>query len=92
MDEIKWMELLDKFRSVQERARRQTLQYSNKVPGPNTNGNGIGSISATFTPPRVPTPSGGTAGNAPGAGGSKGRGGLGIGRLAGGRKAVGRGK
>jgi len=90
------MELLDKFRAVQERARRQTMQqYSNKPSGPGNNGNGVGTMSATFTPPRVPTPSGGTGGNAPGApgGNSKPRSGLtGIGRLAGGRKAAPRGK
>lgn len=87
------MELLDKFRTVQERARRQTMQqYSNKPSVPGTNGNGVGAMSATFTPPRVPTPSGGTGGNAP-SGNSKPRGGLtGIGRLAGGRKAAPRGK
>ncbi|RPB25734.1 ARM repeat-containing protein [Terfezia boudieri ATCC MYA-4762] len=92
-EDIKWMELLDKFRAVQERARRQTLQqYSNKPSAPGINSNGVGTTSATFTPPRVPTPSGGTGGNAP-SGSSKPRGGLtGIGRLAGGRKAASRGK
>ena len=35
-DEIKWIELLDKFKSVQERARRQQMQYNTtngKTPG-----------------------------------------------------------
>ena len=67
-------------------------QYSNKSSVPGNNGSGVGAMSATFTPPRVPTPSSGTGGNAPG-GNSKPRGGLtGIGRLAGGRKAASRGK
>ncbi|KAF8424074.1 vacuolar protein 14 C-terminal Fig4p binding-domain-containing protein [Tirmania nivea] len=92
-EDIKWMELLDKFKAVQERARRQTMQqYSNKPSAPGSNGNNVGTMSATFTPPRIPTPSGGTGGNAP-SGNSKPRGGLtGIGRLAGGRKAASRGK
>ena len=66
------------------------MQYSTKDSGPGNGGGGGGTISATYTPPRVPTPSGqNTGGNAPGSGGAaKTRGG--IGRLATGRK--GRGK
>lgn len=82
------MELLDKFRAVQERARRQNIQYSNKAPG--SGSNGVANVS-TYTPPRVPTPSGQTVGNAPVAN-SKTRGGLGIARLAGARKGIGRGR
>ncbi|KAF8475720.1 vacuolar protein 14 C-terminal Fig4p binding-domain-containing protein [Kalaharituber pfeilii] len=89
-DEIKWMELLDKFKAVQERARKQNMQYSNKVPGPGSTSGG-NTTSAAFTPPRVPTPSGQASANTGGGANAKGRSGVGIARLASGRKGA-RGK
>lgn len=37
-DEIKWIELLDKFKSVQERARRQQMQYNTTTNAKNPGG------------------------------------------------------
>jgi vacuole morphology and inheritance protein 14 len=96
-DDIKWMELLDKFKTVQQ---RQQAQYSSK--GNNVNNSVGGANNSAISPSRAPTPNTGTAGTAGTAGGAGNsgastpaggrggggtRGGLGITRLAGGRRA-----
>ncbi|KAK6509319.1 hypothetical protein TWF481_004075 [Arthrobotrys musiformis] len=95
-NEIKWIELLEKFKHVQEKARRYNVQYITKAPtlppltdGPHTNGvsssgpHGSGGHGNTSSGPpnRIPTPS--SVSGAPTTKSSKG--GLGIARLARGR-------
>ncbi|KAF3934308.1 hypothetical protein ABW19_dt0207303 [Dactylella cylindrospora] len=94
-DGIKWIELLDKFKYVQEKARRYNVQYITKAPTlppltdvvPNTNGASSStpnlpstSGGASAPPNRIPTPSSMTNAPAP-----KPKGGLNISRLARGR-------
>ncbi|KAF3129909.1 hypothetical protein TWF569_003953 [Orbilia oligospora] len=93
-NEIKWIELLEKFKNVQEKARRYNVQYITKAPTlppltdvPSANGvsssgphlSGHGA-SSSGPPNRIPTPS-----SVSGAPTSKPKGGLGIARLARGR-------
>ncbi|KAK6363088.1 hypothetical protein TWF730_000533 [Orbilia blumenaviensis] len=93
-NEIKWIELLDKFKHVQEKARRYNVQYITKAPtlppltdGPSANGgpahtsgtSGHGNMSSG-PPNRIPTPSSVTSAPT-----TKSKGGLGIARLARGR-------
>jgi vacuole morphology and inheritance protein 14 len=93
-DDIKWMELLDKFKLVQQ---RQQMQYSNK--GANNNNVSLSNAQSTtatatgvMSPARAPTPNAPGAGTAPAgntatSGTRRPAGGLGgIGRLAGGRR------
>ncbi|EPS44590.1 hypothetical protein H072_1377 [Dactylellina haptotyla CBS 200.50] len=95
-NDIKWIDLLDKFKYVQEKARRYNVQYITKVPTlppltdvpPNTNGAtssvpnlpSTGGPGSTGAPNRIPTP--GSVASAPAA---KPKGGLGIAKLARGR-------
>jgi vacuole morphology and inheritance protein 14 len=98
-DDIKWIELLDKFKAVQQ---RQQAQYSNKSNNGNTGLSnnstaGTGVSNTVISPARAPTPNAGNTGAAgagasgaatPSGGVGRGaRGGLNIGRLAGGRRA-----
>ncbi|TGJ71071.1 hypothetical protein EYR41_003068 [Orbilia oligospora] len=93
-NEIKWIELLEKFKNVQEKARRYNVQYITKAPTlppltdvPSANGvsssgphlSGHGAPSSG-PPNRIPTPS-----SVSGAPTNKPKGGLGIARLARGR-------
>ncbi|KAF3099920.1 hypothetical protein TWF102_005345 [Orbilia oligospora] len=93
-NEIKWIELLEKFKNVQEKARRYNVQYITKAPTlppltdvPSANGvsssgphlSGHGA-SSSGPPNRIPTPS-----SVSGAPTNKPKGGLGIARLARGR-------
>lgn len=90
-DDIKWIELLEKFKAVQERARRQQMQYNVRTSTTQStmSTSGTGATSAILSPSRALTPAG-SATNAAGANATKpapGRGGLaGIGRLAQGRR------
>lgn len=92
-DEIKWTDLLDKFKSVQERARRQQMQYNNVKTSANPHGaaalaNGAGgagiggfggATASILSPSRTSTPAG-SAMNAAGTNATKGtRGGGGAG-------------
>ncbi|KAK6349899.1 hypothetical protein TWF696_006159 [Orbilia brochopaga] len=93
-NEIKWIELLDKFKYVQEKARRYNVQYITKAPNlppltdvPPINANGASSSTPNLTaaastapPNRIPTPS--SIASAPA---SKSKGGLGIAKLTRGR-------
>ncbi|KAL7269478.1 hypothetical protein RUND412_007860 [Rhizina undulata] len=79
-NEIKWIELLEKFKSVQERARRQQVQYSIK----SSSGTATSSI---LSPPRASTPATSTTTVASGTTAKPSRGGLGIGRIASTRRA-----
>ncbi|KAF3186425.1 hypothetical protein TWF106_004323 [Orbilia oligospora] len=93
-NEIKWIELLEKFKNVQEKARRYNVQYITKAPTlpPLTDvppANGVSSsgphisghgTSPSGPPNRIPTP-----GSVTGAPTNKPKGGLGIARLARGR-------
>jgi len=102
--EIKWTELLEKFRSVQEKARRHHVQY---IPGDAGTASSVNETNIASTPSlqpstsslqpsslppvRVPTPSGrGAATNAVVSENvTKGRHGLGIGRLGGAARKIG---
>jgi len=99
-DEIKWIELLEKFKAVQDKARRQQMQYNNVKTSANqgsmaNGGGGTGGATASIlSPSRTSTPTGSVTNaagtNAPraGRGGAGGGGGaLAIGRLATGRRA-----
>ncbi|KAF3903304.1 hypothetical protein AA313_de0206104 [Arthrobotrys entomopaga] len=95
-NEIKWIDLLDKFKYVQEKARRYNVQYTTKAPTlppltdvpPNTNGASSSTPNLPSTsgaanstgPNRIPTPSSITGASNP-----KPKGGLGIAKLARGR-------
>ncbi|KAI5806278.1 vacuolar protein 14 C-terminal Fig4p binding-domain-containing protein [Geopyxis carbonaria] len=96
-EEFKWMDLLDKFKAVQERQRRYQTQHNVKASNSNISLSGT-TAASVLAPSRAPTPgasgnqTGGTpAGTGTGASGQGGaprplRGALGIGRLAGGRR------
>lgn len=97
-DEIKWIELLDKFKAVQERARRAAqAQYNNRVSasqgtltnGATKGGGDGGTANSILSPSRTSTPAGTTPTTASANPGktAPARGGLGgIGRLAAGRR------
>ncbi|PWW74954.1 ARM repeat-containing protein [Tuber magnatum] len=73
-DEIKWIELLDKFKAVQDKARRQQMQYNNvktsmnqgsmasggRGGGTGASGGGGGATASILSPSRTPTPAGST--------------------------------
>ena len=105
-DEIKWIELLEKFKAVQDKARRQQMQYNNVKTSVNqgsmANGGGGGSgangrggaTASILSPSRTSTPTGSATNaagtNAPRAGRGGAGGGGGGGGLAIGRLASGR--
>ncbi|CAZ83669.1 unnamed protein product [Tuber melanosporum] len=96
-DEIKWIELLEKFKAVQDKARRQQMHYNNVKTSANQGsmassggGGGGGATSSILSPSRTSTPTG-SATNAAGTNAPRaGRGGAGGGSGGGGGLAIGR--